>query len=102
MARRESHDNQAAQTGGVIEDYRYLRYGPVFADAVQQAEVGVLVGPVECQQTVHLLVVASRVVTEFEDVKDEIERIARERIAEIDEILNEEARLRDAAEIVYP
>lgn len=72
VARRESHDRSVHQNGGVIPGYNYIRYGEVFADAVRAAEVGAVVGPVQDTDRVHLLVVEERVVTPFEDVREEL------------------------------
>ena len=72
LAKLESDDLSAKQTGGFLPGYNYQRYGEVFAEAVRAAEVGQLVGPIETPAGRHLLEVTERTVTEFEAVSGEL------------------------------
>jgi len=99
LARRYSHDNAAVRTGGTIENYHFLRYGPAFADAVRAAPVGEVQGPVVTPTAVHLFEVTKRVETKLEDVRAEIEEIARTEDPGAQEILLLEERLRAEADV---
>ena len=99
LARGYSHDNGAQRNGGKIQNYRFLRYGPAFADAVRAAPVGEVKGPVLTPTSVHLFEVLERVQTEFDDVRTEIEEIARTRAPDLQEILLLEERLRQEADV---
>ena len=72
LAKNESDDLSAKQTGGVIVNYNYLRYGERFAEATRAAEVGVLTGPVATDAGLHLIEVTGRTQTDFQDVRDEL------------------------------
>ena len=72
VARSESDDLSAKQTGGVIVSYNYLRYGERFAQAARAAEVGVVTGPIATDAGTHVIEVTARTVTAFEDVREEL------------------------------
>lgn len=74
LARRESADLSVVQNGGVIPNYNYRHYGPLFAEAVRAAKIGQAVGPLKTQAAVHIFLVEERVVTTLAEVRTEIEK----------------------------
>ncbi len=72
LAKLESDDISAKQTGGFLPGYNYQRYGEDFAQAVRAAEIGQLIGPIETPAGRHLLEVTERTTTDFEAVGDEL------------------------------
>lgn len=99
VAARHSHDASAVRTGGVLENYDYLRFGPQLAKAVRDAEVGVPVGPVVSGSGVHVLEVTARTRTEFEDARDGVEQELRDADGTLNEVLALEERLFGEAKI---
>ena len=72
LAARYSHDNQASRTGGFIEKYDFLRYGPALATAIAEAEINTISDPVVTPTAVHVFEVTKRTHTEFAEVEDSL------------------------------
>ncbi len=100
LVRANSHDLSAQQNGGVIPGYNYRRYGSELADAVRAAEVGQPAGPVVTRTGAHLFVVESRVTTDFEAVREQLEVELREAPVTPIERAELRTRLAAAAEIL--
>lgn len=99
LVRLYSHETSAHRTLGRIDGNDFVKHGPVFTDAVLEAPVGELLGPILTPTSVHLFEVTSRVETDLEDVRAEIEELARTEPPSAPEIVELEERLRSAAEV---
>ncbi|MBK8974899.1 MAG: peptidyl-prolyl cis-trans isomerase [Planctomycetes bacterium] len=62
-----------------IPGYVYQRYGVAFADAVRETAVGAVHDPVRSDAGWHLVRVDARIVTRFDDVREELLALARTR-----------------------
>ncbi len=60
-----------------VPGYRFQRFGVAFAEAARTLEVGEVSAPVRSEAGLHLVRVDGRVVTAFDDVREEIEAAAR-------------------------
>lgn len=99
LAAKYSHDNQASRTGGDIERYDFLRYGPALAEAIAEAEQGVVMGPVVTPTAVHVFEVTGRTLTDLADVEDELRAELAAAPATPTEVGEAERALRERAEI---
>lgn len=80
------------QLAGLIEDYNYQRYGAAFAEAVRALEPGEVSQPVLSSHGLHLILLVSREVTRFEDVREALRARFQEaplRYEEVEELRKE-------------
>lgn len=74
LVKQHTHDLATRDSGGLIPQYNYDRYGEALAAAARAAAVGQPFGPVQGAAGWHIGLVRSRVSTRFEDVRDELAR----------------------------
>lgn len=72
LAQQRSTDSGSADLGGDLGAAPASRYVEPFAEAVREAEVGQVVGPVETQFGFHVIEVTQRETRSFEEVRDSL------------------------------
>ena len=90
LARALSTDTGSGSRGGELGESYVGNYVPEFREAIENAEVGAIVGPVQSEFGYHIIQVRSKEERSGEDVDSQIESAKQQEFATYIETLREE------------